>query len=154
MPMTELMPPRVMRDVHGEVWLVASHQQLRKDYQKLIAVTKELTTGLERVAKATQGAPPGSAGGKPQSNSLQAIQWDSILGNCSRIYPELFPPVSPSARIRRELPKMNGDILQQAKVPPHPSAHFNSTCKIDQSIHSGTTITAISRPPPPRPPAN
>lgn len=104
--------------------LVASHQQLRRDYQKLIAVTKELTSGLEMVAKAAQqqqrkpasaaAAARGIGGGG--ANTFQSIQWDVILGNCSRIYPELFPPPPPPGQAdaggRRRLPALDGDYLE------------------------------------------
>ncbi len=121
--------------------LAAGHQQLRRDYQKLIgketrsvvlhilhehqsskkcclAVTKELTSGLEAVAMATSAPSSAVAGGREvtSTEALQTIQWDRILGNCSRIYPELFPPVTPSARSRKELPRMNKEIFQNSKV--------------------------------------
>ncbi|TRY79172.1 hypothetical protein TCAL_13089 [Tigriopus californicus] len=46
--------------------------------------------------------------------STNMIQWDKILGNCSRIYPELFPPQTPGKSLRR-IPKVNEELLLNPK---------------------------------------
>ncbi len=70
-------------------------------------MTKELTGGLEMVAKAAQRkqqhdktkkkAAKDDDHKKADDDDDEEIQWDTILGNCSRLYPELFPPISPLA---------------------------------------------------------
>ena len=82
------------------------HVLLNIDDSKIpffLAVTKELTSGLEAVAKSTSSI-----------GSNSGIQWDQILGNCNRIYPELFPAQTKSAVQRTGFPKMNESILQQS----------------------------------------
>ena len=68
-----------MRQVHAQ--LVSQHQKLRNDHQKLIAVTKELTTALELAAR--------SASSK-KALQTNTFTWSSIVLKCGRIYPELF----------------------------------------------------------------
>lgn len=97
----------------------------------VLAVTKELTCGLEMVAKVTSKPNSAASGSHVSQVSiifsvfnltaftefyllLQSIEWDRILGNCSKIYPELFPPQTPSAKRRNEFPKFNGTILQSS----------------------------------------
>ena len=69
--------------------LVHGHQALRRDYQKLILVMKELTAGLESVTKASVVNSPGeSSSGRGEV----ALLWEDIMRRCSAIYPELFAP--------------------------------------------------------------
>ncbi len=87
-------------------------------------MTKELTTGLEAIARLTSSAstPQELAAAENGSNesSRIVIQWDEILGRCSKIYPELFPPASAhpagGGRQRRARAKFNGDIVENVKV--------------------------------------
>ena len=75
-----------VRQIHAQ--LVSNHTRLKADHQKLIAVTKELTTALELAAK--------SASSKKASQSSN-FTWSSIVLKCGRIYPELFNASNPRA---------------------------------------------------------
>ena len=143
--------------------LLQNHQKLRSEYQKLLSVTSELTSGLEDVAQA--GASRNTHVDWKNVKILCLYENDhvtshlQILTKCVQLFPELFNKLpAPSSEVLAvtgpgpEWSCRTNTLLVSSPQPPSPAPAPSHQTPPPPPLPSNYAVVAAA-PPPPRPPS-